>query len=397
MAEVRKNNLTSSTFNNNPTSYSYENKSSTYGLSSNESVGEGINYYYDPNKDPANQNYSPIGIFETTGDVESTLVSDTESSGFTTFIPNFKPMGFFEHRGWLRKYSKARLEELGLKGPNATETYKYYPKVKYGHLDGDKIGFTTEDWPSGIPYDGEYLKFNNWYNNPVYVPLATIEYKDGKTYFVPMTEEQKRIYAQKVTQYYNDIMKKRERYTDEFNKGVEDVITKTAFLYFGESSNDQIYKGAAAWVDHYTFDPMVAVKTNDFVNIYDENDYRNGDDSYNFMVNAYTHELGHIYDHSIDDNPYREKQWQRVNQRVHENKENRELLGRILDAQDYELYAECINLYYNNPDKLKMVDIGTFGYDNLYDYIDDEMHGQKLGYVLYKRFHRDEGDTRTFG
>lgn len=274
---------------------------------------------------------------------------------------------------------------------NGTGNLEYSPEIKTGSFDTRLIlndGFWVWDT---LKYDGEYLEFTNEDGKIAKIPLAVIVYDDKSSQikYVSMTDEQKEQYIDKVTQYYNDIMNNSKNYSDKFRSEINDRVDLLSILYIDPSSREKIQAahnrytdvGSAAYcknANNISTHSSVVIFSNEFINFDDSSSCFNTDEAYNYMVNTYTHELGHAYanDRMIlwdRDNTY---VWNNIYDTVANDNTNLQILRDYSVADKKELFADSTDYYYNDPDRLKQVEINfdlpefNMHFDTLYDYMD---------------------------
>lgn len=258
---------------------------------------------------------------------------------------------------------------------NGTSDMKYQPEYKTGSFDPI---LRNNDY-SSVTYDGEYIEFKNYGDIVVRAPLAIAKYEDGKVVYVPMTEQQKKDYTRKITQYYNDAMSYGDAYSDKFKSEIGDRVDSMTFVYIDPASKDKIddardWAGFCRSVSHFTKRSDIVYYSSEFINLDDIDDSM----SYDYMVNnCYNHELGHAYGNDNvllvdrDELFY----WNQAYERVKSDEANKQILREYSLTNQKELFADATAYYYSDPDRLKQVDVdievpfvGKF--ETLYDYMD---------------------------
>ena len=232
-----------------------------------------------------------------------------------------------------------------------------------------------------IQYSGKYIEFENEQGMTIKAPLAIVKYENGKIIFDPMTEEEQERYVEKVAQYNNDIMFNFENlYTYDFKQEITDRVTSTTILYIDRESRDSIdyARSYAAYCDRKNGPSKsdIVIYSDQFIELNPESDatyWYNSEDAYDYMVETYTHELGHAYANNHSFNLLDRDQsriWNEIYNEVTGEDTNREFLGDYAFTNTHEFFADAIRYYYHDAERLKMIDIDVEGYNTLYDYMD---------------------------
>ncbi len=403
MAEARKNNLKSSivSINNN---YSYNNTSTKPNLESTTSGSVQMSYSYDNTPQDYSLDSTKTSIdsnkYSYDGSSTSNLgnqftvddtINNTGHNNDQSFIEtssfksnNIVKKGLDELKNWynwsiwdkpievVNKY-ESLLSNLGSKIKQSKKIPITIEEEKeignFELIENDRWGINIQYLPNGdeqwhnYNFTGDYLECYDSLGRFVDVPLAIASYENGKLVFTPMTESQKKIYTEAINNYFQEIEKSKDLYTDFFKDNLQ--LNSTVFVYYDQYSAPD-YSGV------HTAGSNIFINANDFVNVGDKLVYR---DLSNSMVSAYTHELGHEFAKRLkyfDDS----KEWKEIFNQVSSNEAYKEYIGEYAYSNDDELFAEATRYYYHYPDKLKMVDIDKDGYDNLYDYMDALMNGK---------------------
>lgn len=273
---------------------------------------------------------------------------------------------------------------------NSFDNMKYRPEYKTGKID-TRLVLNNYFWKwDTVKYEGEYLEFTNEDGEITRVPLAIIEYDDksDQIKYYPMTYEQKKQYINKITQYYNDIMDNSKNYTDRFRNETNDKVDSLSIIYIDPSSRNKIQAtynkyseaGNAAYCKQtsgLSNHSNIVIFSNEFIN-FDDSSSNNNDEVYDYMVRCYTHELGHAYANNRmilwdRDNTY---VWNNIYNTVTSDDTNRQILRDYSIAAKQELFADSTEYYYNDPDRLKQVEINIdlpefkMHFNTLYDYMD---------------------------
>ena len=196
-------------------------------------------------------------------------------------------------------------------------------------------------------YEGEYIYISNEMGYEIYAPLSKfISTEEGYT-IEPMTEEEREKFVSDVLLYYQAIKEKASLYDENFNEYVSQQL-RTMSLAYIDGNN---------WTGITLNDGKNVVM--DLTTI----------DSFDWIVKAYTHELGHVYDKSLG-TYYKSDSWQEVFGQIHVQR-NSELMGITMNDDDgNEWFARCVDQYYFFPERLTNITIDVDGFDNLYDYMD---------------------------
>ena len=264
-----------------------------------------------------------------------------------------------------------------------TNAVTYKPVIMNGNFD-------TRLKNNGLPviwntakYDGEYVEFENKDGIKVRAPLAIAKYENGEIVYKPMTDEQKEDYINKLTTYYNDIMENTSDYSDKFKNETGDRVDSLTFVYIDPASREKIdsvngYSAYCSPINGLSNHSDVVVCTDMLINFDDSSSWYNTDEAYDYMLETYTHELGHAYanDRFIAwdrDDTY---VWNQIYDTVTSDPTNKDILRDYSMKNKNELFADSTAYYYTDPDKLKQVEINfempefNMKYDTLYDYMD---------------------------
>lgn len=261
------------------------------------------------------------------------------------------------------------------------QTLKYQPEIKEGAIDTKLYNNDKKGYDDTIQYEGRYLEYYNEDGIKVTVPLAIAKYENGKIVYVPMTKDQETAYINKVTHYYNDIMKSTDVYSDKLKKELGKRVDSLSMVYIDPNSKEQIQaaEGAAAYcarTGKYSNHSDIVVFSNQFINLEDHNDIHNTQKRYDYMIRAYTHENGHAYANNrllLRDRDTNDT-WNNIYNQVSGDEINKEILRDYSVSNKKELFADSTDYYYNEPERLKQVEIDVEAngkkYNTLYDYMD---------------------------
>lgn len=265
---------------------------------------------------------------------------------------------------------------------NSTANLEYQPKIKNGNIDTKLMMNDPKTYDDTAKYDGEYIEFENKDGIKVRAPLAIAKYENGKIVYTPMTAEQKEQYINKVTHYYNDIMENSEKYSDKFKNETGDRVDSLTFVYIDPASRDKIdaIDGCCAYCQrtgNFSNHSDILVSTDEFIDL-DDPSNTNTPSSYDYMVDAYTHELGHAYGNNMMLFPDRDTDnfWNVIYDKVNNDPANTDILRDYSLKNQKELFADATAYYYTDPDRLKQVPINVevpatnIKFETLYDYMD---------------------------
>ena len=261
------------------------------------------------------------------------------------------------------------------------KTLKYTPEIKEGTIDTKLKNNDRKDYDDNVKYEGRYIEYYNEDGIKVIAPLAIAKYENGKIVYVPMTKDQETAYINKITHYYNDIMKSTDVYSDKLKKELGKRVDTLSMVYIDPNSKEkiQVSNGNAAYCaskGKYSNHSDIVMFSDQFINLENPNDIHNTQKRYDCMVRAYTHENGHAYANNrlILDDRDNNKAWTSIYNQVSSEEINKEVLREYSVKNKAELFADSTEYYYHKPDKLKQVeiDIEVHGkkYETLYDYMD---------------------------
>lgn len=266
---------------------------------------------------------------------------------------------------------------------NGYINYDYFPITKTGSFDTKLNMNDAKTYDDTLKYSGEYIEYVNKDGILVRAPLAIVKYENGNIVYTPMTEEQKEQYINRITNYYNDVMDNAEDYSDRFKDETGDRVDSVTFVYVAPTSKSQIdsvdgYAGYCRRTGTYSNHSDILLCSDEFINFDDPNSNYNSQQNYDYMLNTYTHELGHAYGNNNMFFPDRDNSgfWNTVYDKVSSDSVNENILREYSLTNKYELFADATDYYYSDPDRLKQVQLdlsvpGTaLHFDTLYDYMD---------------------------
>ena len=253
--------------------------------------------------------------------------------------------------------------------------------IKYGEINTylSQNG-TRSSIFSNIKYNGEFIEFYNEDGIKVNAPLAIFKCEDGKVVYEPMTYLDKNRYIGRLFNYHNSIMTKLDGTTEKFKNEITDRVETITFLYLDPNTRKKIEAadGFAAYCTQgtgWSKTSDIVMFTEQFMDI-KENVY--SPDLFEYMSNSFIHECGHAYANNTNADFFLDRDknstWNDIYKQVISNPVNEDTLRSYSLSNKFELYADSTDYYYSDPDRLKMVEINVDGYDNLYDYMDSQMH-----------------------
>ena len=236
------------------------------------------------------------------------------------------------------------------------------PKLINGNIK-KSLWIKDSEWDN-LNYNGEYLEYYNEDDTSVTVPLSIITRDSkGNIISIPMDENTKDNYIKNINNYYYDIMNNYTNYSKKFKKVTGNSLQNVDILYFDTSNVDPDYGAYTTGISAETMVIRGECITTSL--------------GYNYMINAYTHELGHVYGYNynkIDES----REWQNIWKQINENDIDYTFLSDYAHSSYIEGFAECVAEYFSNgfdprynPNDLKAIEIDYNGYTNLYDYMRD--------------------------
>lgn len=231
-------------------------------------------------------------------------------------------------------------------------------------------------------YEGEYLKYYNEYGVDVVAPLSEIgATSDGKMYSTNTLKGSREQYISQLNKYYTEIMKNSEQYSNKF-KDLAFSNLKTICLAPIVGKQNLNHGGAAggSWVAYVTGNEveLLDVSSNMIIDTYEF--YDQDVTSYDYMVNAFTHELGHVYAIASGNAPFdmfdidSSIYWESIYNQLEPYCDDQNGPLREYASSDLaEAFAECVCEYYGtdscfNPEDLRHVWVDVGGvHMTLYD------------------------------
>lgn len=302
---------------------------------------------------------------------------DAANEGYTIMTPEEfeerKPKGYKSYQDYLKAMYQKYVVNV-----------KYKPEIKTGKIDTQLTKNDGKTIFATVKYEGEYIEYYNEDGIKVRAPLAIAKYVDGEIVYVPMTENQKKKYINKVTQYYNDVMDNKKLYSDKFKEETGKRVESVTMVYIDPDSRENIQAAdqSAAYcskTNGYSNRSDIVIYSDEFLNFDDKNSYNNHQWQYDYMLEAYTHENGHAYANNkrIFKDRDTNATWKSIYDQVTSKdvyEVNKETLREYSLSNKYELFADSTDYYFHQPDRLKNVeiniDVDGKKYETLYEYMD---------------------------
>ena len=261
--------------------------------------------------------------------------------------------------------------------------YEYEPVLKSGTMY-TYITPVGESEAAQYKYTGEYLEFESNLGYTVRAPLEVLKSDEmGNIIQTEMTEEEKKAYTERVTQYCNHIFYYyKQMGTEKYKKEINERLDNVNIIYLDTENSENIDSAYASAYDMHLFPgnrDAVVLYGHQIINFEDPEDYYNSDEALSDQIFSFFHELGHVYANNkiIGKDRDETEEWIDIYNQVIA-KEDRELYFReYAFSSNKELFADTCECYYRDPNNLKMVEIESGEYDNLYDYMNDIMGGKK--------------------
>ncbi|MBQ9011682.1 MAG: hypothetical protein IJ093_03435 [Bacilli bacterium] len=225
-------------------------------------------------------------------------------------------------------------------------------------------------------YEGEYLQYYNENGIKVIVALGEITTDSNGSICSNNTidESYRENYIRQISRYYCNIMANSEKYSKKFNRQTSKNL-KTIFMApFGDKSFNSTSTGEQ-WAAYVTgnepefskVSSNMIIDVNQFVGL--------SEDMYQYMVDSYTHELGHVYAYASEGDGlgiYKDidltNWWKEIyNQLPNYVDDSVGPLRSYSMETSREAFAECVAEYYGgvsgiyNPNDLKVIDVTIGG------------------------------------
>lgn len=257
------------------------------------------------------------------------------------------------------------------------KTYKYLPQVKNGEID---TNIYSPERGHEL-YSGEYIEYKNDDGLIIRSPLAIAKYENDKVIFIPMTEEEKKNYIERITKFYNEISVDLKNGPQKYKDEIIDRVDSYTINYLDtETAGDIVHALAYTLSTSDSNHSDISIFAQNYFDINESNDYsaqQIDDLQLDSMLEGFIHESGHAYaNNKIDNNFFSNtdrddtNSWNEIYNQVCSDDVNRHVIFDYAFSTKGELFAQATKYYVYDPDRLKMIDIDIDGYDTLYDYMD---------------------------
>ena len=207
----------------------------------------------------------------------------------------------------------------------------------------------------------KYLEFYNKYGVKTIAPFVKVKYfqKLGMYYFTKMSDAEIKNYIAQTTNYHNNIMITTGSYSDNFRKLAVDPLKQITFEYI---DYDKGNADGSNWVAY--------TKTNENI-VFDMKCEGESPEMRKFMLESYSHELGHSCDYSLGSSDYFSNgdEFADIYNQINKNDSQFEHIREYGHTSAIECFAEATMLYYNHPQSLMEIEIDGHGVNNLYEYM----------------------------
>ena len=227
-------------------------------------------------------------------------------------------------------------------------------------------------------YDGPCITFYNDDFPDYYFPLKKFsceENKFGEKVIVEkdFTKEEKKEIISQVSNYYADIKKNSNDYSDFVINTLDDNLDSVCFIY-PDGDRDEIFD-CIGYTNYNGKRSKISIDVSILDTDYDE------------QLATYTHEITHSLDNACrgDLSDFSEtREWKNIYNQVYEDYSDTGLLSDYSFTSPAEFLAESVSEFYANdtysssynPNDLKAITIEVGGEEmTLYDYLDDYLDG----------------------
>ena len=213
-------------------------------------------------------------------------------------------------------------------------------------------------------FDCKYLEYYNNSGKKVIAPLIKIKYDPesngykGYTY-AKMSEEEINSYVLKTSAFHHAIMMENSKYGKKFKDTAIKPLKQITLEYIDYDKEDVNGSNWIAYTNNnssITFDMKY-----DSIN----------EESHKFLVESYSHELGHSFDNSIGTagkfSSY--DGFMEVYNQIEEKNSDYSIIREYGHSSPSECFAECTMTYYNDPNSLKEIELDLDKPTNLYEYM----------------------------
>ena len=239
-------------------------------------------------------------------------------------------------------------------------------ELKYIYLDSTPVikrGTTTVSCYDVVnDIDCKYLEFYNSGGEKVIAPLYKITYdSNSNSYsYLEMTDEEKDTFIQKTSKFHHEIMLENNKYSDKFKETAIDPLKQITLEYI---CYDKEKVNGVNWI--------AATKGSSYCD-FDMNYYSKNDATSSFLVESYSHELGHSFDNSIMNGNGKLSSsdiFTNIYNQANINDSKYKLVREYGHTSASEFFAESTLLYYNDPKALMELPLSGVGFDNLYEFM----------------------------
>ena len=214
-------------------------------------------------------------------------------------------------------------------------------------------------------FDCKYLEYYNNSGKKVIAPLIKIKYDPesngykGYTY-AKMSEEEINSYVLQTSIFHHSIMVENAKYSKKFKDTAIDPLKQITLEYI--DYDKEKVNG---------FDWAAYTNSNSYATFDMRYDGLN-ESTHKFMVEAYSHELGHSFDYSVTGTGNRFSNYDDfidVYNQINEKDSNFSIIREYGHSTPSECFAECTMIYYNDPKALKEIELDLDDTPNLYEYM----------------------------
>lgn len=239
-------------------------------------------------------------------------------------------------------------------------------ELKYIYLDSTPVikrGTTTVSCYDVVnDIDCKYLEFYNSEGEKVIAPLYKITYdSNSNSYsYLEMTDEEKDTFIQKTSKFHHEIMLENNKYSDKFKETAIDPLKQITLEYI---CYDKEKINGVNWI--------AATKGSSYCD-FDMNYYSKNDATSSFLVESYSHELGHSFDNSIMNGNGKLSSsdiFTNIYNQANINDSKYKIVREYGHTSASEFFAESTLLYYNDPKALMELPLSGVRFDNLYEFM----------------------------
>ena len=172
-------------------------------------------------------------------------------------------------------------------------------------------------------------------------------------------EEEINSYVLKTSAFHHAIMIENAKYGEKFKDTAIKPLKQITLEYIDYDKEDVNGSNWVAYTNNnssITFDMKY-----DSIN----------EESHKFLVEAYSHELGHSFDNSIGTGSKFSSYdgFMEVYNQINEKDSDYSIIREYGHSSPSECFAECTMTYYNDPNSLKEIELDLDKTTNLYEYM----------------------------